>query len=106
MRLRVQGSARLLVAHPTAWSALVLSSGLCSRAEIFRAGAAASNTSPWLGPSINGGMRDHKADHIRDELHGRAVFLDDGKTRIAIVVVDSCMVPREVVTAAKKRIKS
>lgn len=105
MRLRFQGSARLVLAQLTAWSALALSAGLCPGAEVFRAGAATSNISPWLGLSINGGMRDHKANHIHDELHARAVVLDDGKTRLAIVVVDSCMVPREVVAAAKKRIK-
>src|SRR3954452_1423996 len=71
----------------------------------FRAGAATSNISPWLGLSINGGMRDHKAEHVHDELHARALVLDDGKTRLAIVVGDSCMIPREVVDDAKKRIR-
>ena len=71
----------------------------------FRAGAATNNISPWLGLSINGGMRDHKAEHVHDELHARALVLDDGKTRLAIVVADSCMIPREVVAEAKARIR-
>lgn len=71
----------------------------------FRAGAATSNISPWLGLSINGGMQDHKAEHVHDELHARALVLDDGKTRLAIVVADSCMIPREVVEEAKRRIR-
>src|SRR5215468_10621283 len=70
----------------------------------FRAGAATSNISPWLGLSINGNMHDHKAEYVHDELHARALVLDDGKVRLAIVVGDSCMIPREVVAAAKERI--
>jgi hypothetical protein len=71
----------------------------------FRAGAATANVSPWLGLSINGGMSDNPTTHVHDELHARAVVLDDGKTKLAFVVVDSCMVPREVVAAAKARIQ-
>src|SRR4051812_18268621 len=54
----------------------------------FRAGAATSNISPWLGLSINGGMQDHKVEHVHDELHARALVLDDGRTRLAFVVGD------------------
>lgn len=74
-------------------------------AKPFRAGAATSNITPWIGLSINGGMSDHKVLEIHDELHARALVLDDGKTRLALVVCDSCMVPREVITAAKERIQ-
>src|SRR4051794_15796827 len=63
----------------------------------LRAGAATSNISPWFGLSINGGMHDHKVGHVHDELHARALVLDDGKSRLAFVVCDSCMIPREVV---------
>src|SRR4051812_10516080 len=66
----------------------------------FRAGAATTNISPWLGLSINGNMHDHKTEHVHDELHARALVLDDGETRLAIVVADSCMIPREVVADA------
>ena len=67
----------------------------------FQAGAATSNITPWLGVSINGGMRDRTAVHIHDELHARCLVLDDGQTQMAIVVVDSCMVPREIFDTAK-----
>ncbi len=68
----------------------------------FRAGAATSNITPWLGVSINGGMSDRKATHIHDELHARCLVLDDGKTRLAFAVCDMCMVPREVMDEAKQ----
>src|SRR4051812_16490849 len=71
----------------------------------FRAGAALADTTPWLGSSINGNMQDVTAKHIHDPLHARALVLDDGATKLAIVVADMCMIPREVVLAAKERVK-
>lgn len=68
----------------------------------FRAGAATSNITPALGTSINGGMQDRPALHIHDELHARCLVLDDGTTKLAIVVNDSCMIPREVFDEAKR----
>jgi hypothetical protein len=72
--------------------------------KIFRAGAAASNITPWLGVSINGNFQDAKASYIHDELHARCLVLDDGRTRLAFVVVDSCMIPRTILDEAKRRI--
>lgn len=71
-------------------------------AKVFRAGAATSNITPPLGTSINGGMVDRSATHIHDELHARCLVLDDGTTKLAFAIVDSCMVPGEVIDAAKK----
>ena len=70
--------------------------------RVFRAGAATSNITPKLGTSINGNMSDGKATHVHDELHSRALVLDDGTTKLAIVVNDSCMIPREVFDEAKR----
>jgi hypothetical protein len=68
----------------------------------FRAGAAVSNVTPWLGVSINGGFQDHIATNVHDDLHARCIVLDDSETRLALVVVDSCMVPRDVFDEAKR----
>jgi hypothetical protein len=67
----------------------------------FRAGAAASNITPRLGVSINGYFTDRTATHIHDELHARCLVLDNGETQLAIVVCDSCMIPREITDATK-----
>src|SRR6266576_3533390 len=72
----------------------------------FRAGAAIANISPWMGLSIEGNMHDHKAANIHDQLHARALVLDDGQTRLALVVADSCMIPRSVFDQAKKLVHS
>ena len=70
----------------------------------FRAGAATANITPWMGVSINGNMTDHKGTNVHDQLHARVIVLDDGQTRLAILVADSCMIYREIFDAAKKLI--
>ena len=89
----------------------LIASVLCRPAQTndaprrFRAGAAAANITPWMGVSINGNMTDHKGANVHDQLHARALVLDDGHTRLAIVVADSCMIYRETFDAAKKLIQ-
>ena len=72
----------------------------------FRAGAAAANITPWMGLSIEGNMHDHKAATLHDQLHARCLVLDDGETRLAIVLADSCMIPRSVFDEAKKIVRA
>jgi hypothetical protein len=70
----------------------------------LRAGAYAMDITPKKFPvSVNGGMSDRLATKVHDPLHARCLVLDDGKTGIAIVVCDSCMIPREIMDEAKKR---
>ena len=72
-------------------------------AKVFRAGAYAMDITPETFPiSVNGGMRDRQAKQAHDRLHARCLVLDDGRTRIAFAICDSCMIPREVFDAAKK----
>ncbi|NUN96343.1 MAG: hypothetical protein HUU16_09235 [Candidatus Omnitrophica bacterium] len=81
-------------------------SGWCQEPErAFRAGAAASNITPPLGLSIAGNMHDSTGSHIHDELFARCLALDNGETRLAIVLVDSCMVPRDILDSAKNLIR-
>jgi hypothetical protein len=48
-------------------------------------------------------MQDVKVLHIHDETQARSLVLDDGETSLAFVVMDLCMVPREVLDNAKVR---
>ena len=50
-----------------------------------------------------GGFEQPLADKAYDALHARAIVLDDGRTKLAIVVVDSCYVPRALFDRAKRR---
>jgi hypothetical protein len=60
------------------------------------------DVTPTHYPVIVSGMFEERmADRDVDPLFARAFVLDDGATRIAIVVVDSCMLPRELLDAAK-----
>ncbi len=72
------------------------------RAGEFKAGAFAQDVTPTKFPiSVNGGFADRKATAATDPLHARCLVLDDGTTKLAIVVVDSCMIPRELIDTAK-----
>src|SRR5687767_15949338 len=53
------------------------------------AGAATSNITPPLGELIVGNWTPAPATHVHDELQARCLVLDDGETRVAIVVADN-----------------
>jgi neutral ceramidase len=66
---------------------------LCSPAfanqeSSFRAGAATSNITPMLGGAIVGGFSPLPSKQIHDELYARCIVMDDGQTKIALVVCD------------------
>lgn len=68
-------------------------------------GAAELDISPKSFPVIiSGGFLQGQADRIQDPLHVRAIVLDDGTIRLAIAIVDTLMMPRELIDDAKQRI--
>ncbi len=71
-------------------------------ANDFRAGAATNNISPKIGSEIVGGFVPYPAKHIHDELHARCLVLDDGKSKVAIVVCDLLGFHRSVSIVARK----
>ncbi len=72
---------------------------------VFRAGAATSDVTAPLGTSINGGFHDREAAYIHDPQLARCLALDDGKTRIVLVAVDSCVIGREIFDEAKAMVE-
>jgi hypothetical protein len=69
----------------------------------FKAGSAVIDiTPPKLPVLVNGGMISRYVDKINTRVHARAIVATDGKTEIAIVVADSCMMGREFLDDAKK----
>lgn len=69
----------------------------------FRAGAAVVDISPTNFPVIvNAMFTERSATQTVDRLHARAVVLDDGTNRIAIAVVDTCMMERALIDQAKR----
>jgi neutral ceramidase len=64
------------------------------KSKVFRAGAYAQDITPEKFPiSVNGGMADRQATMAHDRLHARCLVLDDGMTKIAFAVCDSCHDP-------------
>ena len=77
---------------------------LCTRLSLaeFRAGAAAVDVTPQKFPVlVVGGMLSRTATEVHTPLFAKAIVLDDGRTRLAIVVVDSCAMPRSLLDEAK-----
>ena len=71
---------------------------------ILKAGSASANITPPLGTRIPGGFRPRYAENVDDELFAKAVVIDNGTTRIAIVTCDLIAIPEKIADAAKARI--
>ena len=86
---------------------------LCVAADALtqlRAGAYAQDITPTKFPiSVNGSMVDQQATAAHDPLHARCIVLKNTKSAkvaeesLAIVVCDSCMIPRELLDLAKSK---
>jgi len=70
--------------------------------KVLRAGAYAIDITPLEFPVlVNGGVRERVANQAHDPLHARCLVLDDSTVQLAIVVVDSCLIPRSLADEAK-----
>lgn len=80
--------------------------GSCARGAepSLRAGAATSNITPEIGREIVGGFVPFPSTHIHDELHARCLVLDDGRTKLALVVCDLLGIHRAVSDEARRLI--
>jgi hypothetical protein len=71
--------------------------------RIFRAGAYAVDVTPPKFPVIvNGMFLERIAEKAFDRIYARCLVMDDGTAKVAIVVVDSCMMPRDLLDQAKE----
>ncbi len=69
----------------------------------FRAGACQVDISPEKLPVIvNAMFTERTADKVVDRLFAKALALDDGSTRLVLCVVDTCMMPRDLIDRAKE----
>src|SRR5215212_1335886 len=67
------------------------------------AGASAVDITPSEFPVIVNGMFEERvATKALDPIFAKCIVLDDGQIRIAMVVVDSCMLPRDLIDEAKE----
>lgn len=97
--------ARVLVALLTCTGWAASPAAAQGAARIFQAGSAKTDITPPAFPVIvNGMFEERSATQALDPLHSRALILDDGAIRIAFVVVDTCMMPRDLIEEAKAAI--
>ncbi|MDB4664526.1 HEAT repeat domain-containing protein [bacterium] len=69
---------------------------------VLLAGAAAVDISPQTLPAFqNGGFLQAKSNRVVDPLHARSLVISDGSETIAIVIVDSCMLPTSLCDKVK-----
>ena len=70
--------------------------------KVFRAGAHIVDISPTVFPVIvNAMFTERSASAVVDPLNARALALDDGASTVVLCVVDTCMMPRDLIDRAK-----
>lgn len=75
-----------------------------SKKPDLQAGAAAVDVTPQEFPlNMPGGFSANMAEKAHDPLHARALVLDDGSMRLALVVVDNLGVSPEMIEQAKEQ---
>jgi hypothetical protein len=80
---------------------VLLISNAAWAADPLLAGAATSNITSSIGAPIIGGFVPFPSTHVHDELHARCLVLDDGKTKLALVVCDLLGIHRVVSEQAR-----
>ena len=70
----------------------------------LHAGAATAVITPPLGASLCGSLLPRAAEHVHDELQARCLVLDNGDTRVALVVLDLVAAGREWLSEIKHQI--
>jgi hypothetical protein len=100
-------------AGPLAWAATVggclsmlLASGEPSGAAELRVGAAAVKITPVNGTPMAGYYSRRDSQGVLDDLYAKAIVLDDGKTKAAMVVCDLIGVPPAPVREARRLIEA
>lgn len=72
----------------------------------FRAGVHAIDITPPQLPVIcNGGFLERTCDHVEDPLFARCLVISDGNVTLALAIVDSCMIPRDVCDEIKRKVE-
>ena len=76
--------------------------GVAAQCQQFRAGAFARNIDPLTFPVwVNGGIAGQQSDRVRDSLFARCLVLEANGHKVAIAVVDNCILPHEITDSAK-----
>ena len=71
----------------------------------FKAGASVVNIDPEGYPvRVNASFTERSASKMVDRLFAKAIALDDGNHRVILCVVDTCMIPRDLIDQVKANV--
>src|SRR5438105_8338294 len=76
-----------------------------ARADELRVGSAAVVITPPLGTPMAGYYSERAAEGVHDDLYAKALVLDQGGTRVALVSLDLISTPMGLVESARKEIE-
>jgi hypothetical protein len=88
--------------RPTLFLALALLASPHGSSALEVGAALVDITPKKLPVLVNGGMLSRYFDQIKTAVHARAVVLRQDQTQVALVVVDSCMMGRDLLDEAKR----
>ena len=72
----------------------------------LKAGAARATVTPPVGYTMGAwGLRQGRSTGVHRDLFARAVVLDDGRSQVALVSMDVCGIPAEIVKAVRARVE-
>src|SRR6185503_11451457 len=86
------------------FAVLLWSAGTISGAEL-RVGAAATVINPPPGIPLAGYYSERGSQGVLDDIYSKAAVLDDGSTKVALIVCDLVSLPRNIVVEARKLIE-
>jgi hypothetical protein len=86
-------------------SMLILTITVAARADGLRAGAAAVVITPPPGTPMAGYYYQRGADGVHDDLHAKAIVLESGGNRAALVALDLISTTRDLVEDARRQIE-
>ncbi|MCD2422710.1 hypothetical protein LQ567_08055 [Niabella pedocola] len=74
--------------------------------KMLSAGTAITEITPPVGSIINGDFFSHHAQSVEDPLYAKAIVLQSGNTRFALVMVDICSLTYEFLNPVKQQIEA
>ncbi|MBZ4190866.1 hypothetical protein [Niabella beijingensis] len=74
--------------------------------KILSAGTATTDITPPIGSVINGDFFPHRAQAVMDPLYAKAIVLQSGSIRLALVMVDICSLTYEFLDPVKQQIEA